>query len=519
MIDKRLLKMIGSDKKYIYLNVLFQWIALAADMVMMFFLADLIQQLYERTATGGSIGLTLGVSVLALAVRYLCAKESSKFSFLSSKAVKKTFRTQIYEKLLALGPAYKEQVQSSEIVQVSVEGVDQLETYFGAYIPQFFYAMIAPLTLAIVLSFVSASAAWILFAVVWLIPVTIMAVQMIAKKLLSKYWDKYAQLGDTFLENLQGMTTLKIYQADEARAKKMDEESEGFRKITMKVLTMQLNSITIMDFITYAGAALGVILAVNRLRSGAVDLAGALVFILLAVEFFLPMRRLGSYFHVAMNGMTASKKMFQLLDLEVPEQGSASIGDDIAISCEDLSFSYDGEKEILHNVSMQFPQGSFTGIVGESGCGKSTVASLIMGRNRGYDGSITVGGTPLSELSNASLLTNLTYIGNNSYLFQGTVRDNLLMANPEADDEALWAVLREADLADFLQSENGLDTVLNEQAANLSGGQRQRLALARALLHDSRVYLFDEATSNIDLESEEFIMKRSGSLQRPRPSS
>ncbi len=397
---------------------------------------------------------------------------------------------------------------------MAVEGVDQLETYFGAYLPQFFYAMLAPLTLFVYLCFVNIPSAIVLLVCVPLIPVAIAAVQTWAKKLLSKYWGQYTALGDTFLENLQGLTTLKIYQADDFKQQEMTREAENFRRITMKVLTMQLNSITIMDFIAYGGAALGIIMAATQYRAGHVSLAGCLLIILLGADFFLPMRQLGSYFHVAMNGMAASDKIFHLLDLPEAEQQTTACPAEGSIVCRGLRFSYEPEREVLHGIDLEFPQGQFLSIVGESGCGKSTVASILMGRNRGYQGSVTIGGVELRELSEASLMEHITYISHQSYLFKGTVRDNLLMGCPDASDEALWAVLEQVKLAEFLRGENGLDTRLTEQGGNLSGGQRQRLALARALLHDSPVYLFDEATSNIDVESENDIMAQTHALAK-----
>ncbi len=507
MIDKRLLRMIGSDKKFIYGNVLFQWLSLIANIIMMYFIANLIGDVYAGTAGTSDVVTTLIVAVLAIAIRYICTRGSSDMSYQSSKAVKKLFRTKIYEKLLRLGPSYQEQIKSSEVVQVSVEGVDQLETYFGAYIPQFIYAMLAPFTLMIAVGLVNWSTAVILFFMVWLIPVVIMGIQTWAKKLLSKYLDNYYKMGDHFLENLQGMTTLKIYQADERRAKEMDDDAESFRKITMKVLTMQLNSVTIMDLITYAGGAVGVILAVLRLRSGAVDLSGAMFIILLAIEFFTPMRRLGSYFHIAMNGMTASKKMFALLELPEPQEGTEAVPAKKEFSLDHVTFAYNEGTDVLKDISMKIPQGQITAVVGESGSGKSTIASILMTRSRGYEGSVKMDETELCDISEAGLLDTVTYIGNDSFLFKGTVRDNLLMAAPNASDEDLWGILDTVNLSEFLRSENGLETELQEQGTNFSGGQRQRLALARGLLHDSAMYIFDEATSNIDMESEETIME------------
>ncbi len=506
MINKRLIGTVEESKKYIAGNVICQWVCLAANITMMWAIAQMLQSLFTGNTQNGQIAVTAAIASVAVVIRYICVVASSRMGYLSSKAVKKTLREMIYCKLLRLGTSYKEQVNTSEVVQVAVEGVDQLETYFGAYLPQFFYAMLAPLTLFMVLSFVNFPSAIVLLVCVPLIPVTIILIQRWAKKLLSKYWGQYTALGDTFLENLQGLTTTKIYQADAFKHEEMNEQSEHFRKITMKVLTMQLNSITIMDLIAYGGAALGVILATSQFRSGHVDLAGCILIILLAADFFLPMRMLGSFFHIAMNGMAASDKIFRLLDLPEPQQKAGRITEDCSIECKDLCFSYDAEREILHGVDMTFPKGSFTAIVGESGCGKSTIAAILMGRNKGYTGSITVGDLPLSEISEASLMKNFTYISHQSYLFKGTVRENLLMARPNADEDALWQVLEQVNLSDFLQSQKGLDTLLNEKGGNLSGGQRQRLSLARALLHDSPVYIFDEATSNIDVESENDIM-------------
>ena len=505
MINKRLIGAVPESKKYIAGNVALQWCSLCANIAMMSAVTALLAALYAGSMTQSKIVTTAVIALAAVAVRYGCTVGASRMGYLSSKAVKKTLRGAIYDKLLCLGASYSEQVKTSEVVQVAVEGVDQLETYFGAYLPQFFYAMLAPLTLFVVLCFVSVPAAVVLLVCVPLIPVAIAAVQTWAKKLLSKYWGQYTALGDTFLENLQGLTTLKIYQADAFKNDEMNVEAEKFRKITMKVLTMQLNSITIMDLIAYGGAALGVIMAATQLRAGKIDLAGALLIILLAADFFIPMRQLGSFFHIAMNGMAASDKIFRLLDLPEPAHGGVDCpaGD---IVCRGLRFSYEPEREILHGVDLTIPQGKFVSLVGESGCGKSTISALLMGRNKGYTGSVTIGGTELRDIEEASLMRRITYVSHQSYLFKGTVRDNLLMGKPNASDDELWSVLMQINLADFLKSEAGLDTQLSERGENLSGGQRQRLALARALLHDSPVYIFDEATSNIDVESENDIM-------------
>ena len=517
MINKRLIGTVPESKKYIAANVLLQWCGLVANMGMIFSIASLLQKMVTGDMDGNALIFVAVAVASALVIRFLCTTGASRMGYLSSKSVKRVLREKIYQKLLHLGASYTDDVSSSEVVQMSVEGVDQLETYFGAYLPQFFYSMLAPITLFAVLSFINFPAAIVLLVCVPLIPVAIAGVQTFAKKLLSKYWGQYTAMGDTFLENLQGLTTLKIYQADDYKQEEMNREAEKFRKITMKVLTMQLNSITIMDLVAYGGAALGVIMAVTQFQAGHVSLGGCIAIILLSADFFIPMRQLGSFYHIAMNGMAASDKIFRLLDLPEPEPKTEMIppqsGD---ISYREVSFSYQEEREILHGVSMEFPKGSFTAIVGESGCGKSTIASLLMGRKKGYRGSITIGGVELSQIQEDCLMSHITYISHNSYLFKGTVRENLRMGNPQATDQQLWEALEKTKLADFLRSEQGLDTLLLEKASNFSGGQCQRLALSRALLHDSPVYIFDEATSNIDVESENDIMEQIYTLSQSK---
>lgn len=506
MINKRLIGTIGTSKKYVAGKVLLQWCCLVANIVMMTSITYLLQHLFYKTSDTNSMIVTFVIVVAALIIRFICTIGASRMSYCSSREVKKILREKIYQKLLRIGVSYKEQVKTSEVVQVAVEGVEQLENYFGSYLPQFFYAMLAPLTLFIYLCFINVLSAAILLICVPFIPIAIAAVQTWAKKLLSKYWGQYTALGDTFLENLQGLTTLKIYQADDFKNQEMNQESEKFRKITMKVLTMQLNSITIMDLIAYGGAALGVIIATTQYRAGHVSFAQCLLIILLAADFFIPMRQLGSFFHIAMNGMAASDKIFRLLDLPESSEKTQKVPVDCSIVCSDLSFSYDVNREILHHIDLQFPKGSFTSIVGESGCGKSTIAAILMGKNKEYNGSVKIGNIELTEISEKDLMKNVTYISHQSYLFKGTVRENLLMGNSDATDEELWNVLDQVNIAGFFKNEKGLDTILLERAENLSGGQRQRIALARALLHNSPVYIFDEATSNIDVESENDIM-------------
>lgn len=508
MIKKRLVSLLAHTKKYIVYQVVWQWLSLLCQVFMVYSASMLL----EKALRNGMIteillryGLLVAVSMLA---RFFCDRQSSFASFKASVDVKRILREKIYRKLLRLGASYREHVTTSEVVQVSGEGVEQLETYFGRYLPQLFYSMMAPVTLFIILSFVNWKASLVLLICVPLIPISIVAVQKFAKKLLNKYWGIYTELGDSFLENLQGLTTLKIYQADEKKAEEMDQESLRFRKITMKVLTMQLNSTSVMDIIAYGGAAVGMIVVVQEFLKGQVGFAGALMIILLASEFFIPLRLLGSFFHIAMNGMAASDKIFALLDLPEPEEKTGEIiGEKVDISFENVYFSYEPEREILKGMSMEFPAGSFTSLVGTSGCGKSTAAGILMGFHRGYQGNIYINGQELNQLSEENLMDNITLIRHNSYLFKGTVEENLRLGKPEATKEEMERVLLQVNLLGFLQEQQGLGTMLAERGSNLSGGQCQRLALARALLHNTPVYIFDEATSNIDRESEDMIMK------------
>lgn len=514
MINKRLVRLLSDGKKYIYGNIFFQWINLIANIVAIFLISGFISDTYYGNVTDAKLVRLIVILAIAVLTRVICNVASSKLSYLSSKKVKQVLRHKIMEKMLTLGSSYNEKVRTSEVVQVSVEGVEQIETYFGLYLPQLFYSLLAPLTLFAVIVFMSFTPAIVLLLCVPLIPISIAAVQTFAKKLLAKYWGRYTGLGDTFLENLQGLTTLKIYQADEYKNKKMNEEAEEFRKITMKVLTMQLNSITIMDLVAYGGAALGIILTVRQFVAGNIRLEQAIAIILLSADFFIPMRQLGSFFHIAMNGMAAIDKIFKILDLEVPEEKTKSLPEKGSIMVENLSFAYDESHNVLNNISIEIANRGMVSLVGASGSGKSTMASLLMKRSKNYSGKIYVGETDFNEISEKSVMENITYISHSSYIFKGSVRDNLLMAKADARDEELWDVLKKTNLADFFESDNGLDFEIAEAGGNLSGGQKQRLALARGLLHDSRFYIFDESTSNIDVESEEVILEQIKELAR-----
>lgn len=503
MMDKRLLALVPEALRHVLATVVWQWVGLLGNAAVVWVIARALAAL----AVGGTVPASaLTMLACGIVARAISARLASRESFIASQGVKKTLRRRIYEKLLALGTDYVEAVPTAEVVQLSVEGCEQLETYFGQYLPQLFYAVLAPVTLFFMVAPVCLPAAVVLLLCVPLIPVTIVAVQKVAKRILGDYWDQYAELGDSFLENLQGLTTLKIYQADAARHEAMNAEAERFRVVTMKVLSIQLNSIIVMDIVALGGAVAGMAVALAFAAAGAVDLFGCLFIILISADFFLPMRQLGSYFHVAMNGIAASEKIFRLLGLPdpAPRPLLPERGDHFLMGR--VSFSYKEGRRVLDKVDIDVPAVGLTAIVGESGSGKSTVAALLSGRYDGYEGNVFLGGKQVRDIDRAALARYVTVVGLQARLFAGTVADNLRMAAPDATDEELWQALELARLADFLREQDGMATRLTENAANLSGGQRQRLSLARAILHNSPVYIFDEATSNVDVESEQDIM-------------
>lgn len=546
MIKTRLVKLLSDSKKYIYLNIIIQWVALVAQMLAIFTITSFIADIFESNVpsllnniaidwvvidvTGVTVNWTMLALVLVtlsllIIIRMICDKLLARISYHASADVKKLLRDKIYEKLLIIGPSYKEKVSSAEVIQLSTEGVEQLEIYFAKYIPQLFYSLLAPITLFLCLVNVSFKASITLLICVPLIPISIVVVQKIAKRLLSKYWGIYTELGDSFLDNLNGLTTLKLYQTDASKAVEMDAEASRFRKITMKVLTMQLNSTSVMDIVAYGGAAVGMVVAIIEYFNGNIGLAGTLSIILLSSEFFIPLRLLGSYFHIAMNGMAAADKIFALLDMEVDNKGEAQLAkgsssslafmkgakaESVNVSMENVTFSYeDGDvaRKILDGINIEIPSASFVSIVGESGSGKSTIAGLLTGKNKNFTGRIKVNGLNISDIKSESLLSNITLVKNNSHIFKGTVRQNLYLAKSDATDDEIWKLLDKLALKEVFEEREGLDTEILERATNLSGGQAQRLAIARALLADTPMYIFDEATSNIDAESEEIIMK------------
>lgn len=507
MFHKRLIKEFRENQKNIWGMVLTQWVMLIANVVLMLQTATFIAGMVRgENLQNQSIRLLVTLAVVGV-VRSLMSLLNSKLSFEASKQVKARLRTMVYEKMMRLGSSYKEYFQTSEVVQITTEGVEQLEIYFGKYMPQFFYSMLAPVTLFVIVGTMSLKVAVVLLICVPLIPLSIVAVQKFAKKMLAKYWGTYTEMGDSFLECLQGLTTLKIYQADERYAKRMDEEAEKFRKVTMRVLIMQLNSISIMDLVAYGWAAVGIILSILEYQKGVIGLAQCFFIIMISAEFFLPLRLLGSFFHIAMNGNAAADKIFRLVDLE-EDQGEKSAqmeGESDEIAFSNVSFSYEAKKKVLEGISFRAGHG-LTALVGESGCGKSTTTLLLMGDRRADEGQIFIGDMPIDKMDLKALRRKITRIRHDSYLFAGTIRENLLMGKEDATETQMKEALREVNLLDFVEKSGGLDFVLLEKASNLSGGQKQRLSLARALLHDTPIYIFDEATSNVDVESENDIM-------------
>jgi len=529
MINKRLINEMGDTKKYIKLQVFLQWIALLCNIVMVFTLTGLLQKAINGGVQAGEVIKTALVFIVVMAIRHTVMYKESVCSGESSKVVKSKLRHMIYEKLLKIGDKYQGKFSTSEILQVSAEGVEQLEIYFSKYLPQLFYSLLAPMTLFVLVSFMSLKTAIVLFICVPLIPISIIRIQKFAKKLLAKYWGSYVQLGDHFLDNMQGLTTLKVYQSDEFKNEEMNVDAENFRRITMKVLTMQLNSVTLMDLIAYGGSALGVVFASLEFAQGNIEFSQALAIILLSAEFFIPLRLLGSFFHIAMNGMAASEKMFRLIDMEEDsnvEKEYFNNGKEVSvdkntedkayISGENIEFGYEEGKNVIKGISFEIPKNSFVSIVGESGCGKSTLASILMGYNKINSGKLSIKNRNAEEISTDEKMKLMTMVSFQNYLFKGTVRENLLMGRDDIKDDKLLDALKSVNLYEFFSTLEGLDTKIAEQASNLSGGQRQRLCIARALLHNSEIYIFDEATSNIDVESEEIIVDLIKKLKREK---
>lgn len=510
MFNKRLLSICDSSKKWIGLTVLMNWISIICNIALILFIGTTVDKLMNGNLNLNVISTSLFI-IAMLSIRFVANFMSTKFSLHSSSEVKKTLRSTIYEKLLSLGVNYTDAISTSSTVQIAVDGVEQLEIYFGRFMPQLFYSLLAPLTLFAVMSFISFKTAIVLLICVPLIPMTIMAVMKIAKKLLSKYWGVYTDLGDSFLENLQGLTTLKIFDIDEDKNKEMNDNAEHFRKITMKVLSMQLNSITIMDLIAFGGSAIGILIAIAEFRAGLLTAGQVLIIILLSAEFFIPMRLLGSFFHVAMNGISASERMFKLLDTEVEQikvldEAKLVNLNNINIELKNVDFSYDKERKVLENINIEMKNNKMIALVGESGCGKSTITNLLLKQNKVDSGEILLNGINLNEIPFDVLTKKVGFINHSAYIFNGSIEDNIRMGKNDASYDEIYDALKKANLYEFVMSlPEKLNTNVGEGGSLLSGGQKQRLALARTIITDPEIYIFDEATSNIDVESEEKV--------------
>lgn len=518
MIDKKLLALLGDNKKYIFYAVGLMIVGLFANLAITASICYAIQ--YAADYASSSIGiqgfiLTAVIVVIAMAIRYVTSRMIGNLKDTLGRNVKKDLRQKIYDKIIKLGVRTTDNMSMAGLTQLSMEGVEQLDLYYSAYIPQFFYAMIAPIILFVVTVRINWAVALVLLACVPLIPMSIIAVSRYAKKIFAKYWGKYTSMGDSFLDSVQGLKELKIFQADAAQNIKMNETSEEFRKITMKVLVMQLASTTIMDMVAYGGAGLGIALTIHAVVNGSLSAYAALFLILVAVDFFLPLRAFGSAFHIAMNGASAGNKILSLLAQPDPVWGSETV-DSTEITVKDVTFSYDGTRDVLKHASMNFGSTGMCAIVGESGSGKSTVVNLLLGAYHPQQGSILVGNKPLETLSRESYYSHISVVSYNTYIFNETIRQNFMLAKVNVTEDEIYTALKKVNLYDFIVDNGGLNKVITEDAANISGGQKQRLALAINLVANKDIYIFDEATSNIDIDSEAIIMNNIKELSKEK---
>ena len=518
MIDKKLLALLGHNKKYIFYAVGLMIVGLFANLAITASICYAIQYAAEYASSGSNAQgfiLPAVIVIIAMAIRYVTSRSIGGLKDTLGRNVKKDLRQKIYDKIIKLGVRTTDNISMAGLTQLSMEGVEQLDLYYSAYIPQFFYAMIAPIILFIVTVRINWAVALVLLACVPLIPMSIIAVSRYAKKIFAKYWGKYTSMGDSFLDSVQGLKELKIFQADAAQNIKMNETSEEFRKITMKVLVMQLASTTIMDMVAYGGAGLGIALTILAVVNGSLSAYAALFLIIVAVDFFLPLRAFGSAFHIAMNGASAGNKILSLLAQPDPVWGSETV-DSTEITVKDVTFSYDGKRDVLKHASMNFGSTGMHAIVGESGSGKSTVVNLLLGAYHPQQGSILVGNKLLETLSRDAYYSHISVVSYNTYIFNETIRQNFTLANANVTDEEIYNALKKVNLYDFIIDNGGLDKVITEDAANISGGQKQRLALAINLVANKDIYIFDEATSNIDIESEAIIMNNIKELSKEK---
>ncbi len=514
MIDKKLLRLLGGNKKYILYTVAFMVLGLFANLTITASICQTIYFLSKKAELSAYI-LPLVFAITGITVRYAASRITGNLKDLLGRKAKKELREQTYNKIVKLDVRSTDGMSIAGLTQVSMEGIEQLDLYYSSYIPQFFYAMLAPVILFCVTVGFDWRVAVVLLCCVPLIPVSITAVSKYAKKIFAKYWGKYTSMGDSFLDSVQGLRELKIFRADNAQHIKMNENAEEFRKITMKVLVMQLASTTVMDMVAYGGAGVGIAFAVTGVVYRDLSPVSALFLMLVAVDFFLPLRAFGSAFHVAMNGASAGRKILSLLNQSDPVWGEENVNG-TELKLDNVTFSYGSERDVLKNVDMTFAEKGMTAIVGESSCGKSTIVNLLFGALRPKNGTITAGGKPLENLSRESYYSRLAVVSYNTYIFNTSVRENFRLAKKDVTDEEIMTALEKVNLKQFIINNGCLDKEITEDGANISGGQKQRLALAVNLVADKEIYIFDEATSNIDIESEAIIMKNIKALSEQK---
>lgn len=539
MVDKRLFSLVPGVRGLVVGKIICLWIGLVADIALAGTVTVLVASLFPQTSVHGamqSIGIAgpsgfmlIGVAALAIAVvRFLAHHFATRLGTEAAERVKLGLRSELYRKMLRLGPSYAQRARTSDVVQLTGEGVDQIQSFFELFLPQLGFAILAPLTLFAAIAPLNMPTAVVLLVCAPLIIVIVGAIAMTTAKTFKKYWGKYTDMGSVFLDNLQGLETLKTFDADARAAEQMDRNAEDFRVMTMRVLQIQLRSLTAMDMVAYGGAAAGIGTALwqyvhqghtaftsaasflHVFNGPTLGVAAVLFVILVSVDFFLPLRQLGSYFHVAMNGMTSTKRIFALLDEPDRAYGDRQLPQSVLdVTARGLGFTYAGsDTPALRDVTLSMPARSLTAVVGESGSGKSTLAALIAGELEGYSGALRIGAVEMRDLSERALTSAVSIVGARSHLFAGTLRENLLMACPGALESELRDALARAHVLDMVDAHpQGLDMRIEQDAANLSGGQRQRVAVARALLHDAPIMIFDEATSSVDAESEQLIMR------------
>ena len=501
MFNKKLFNELKSEKIQILKLLLIKILQMTTNVAMFFLIGKSIEALISSSFSGSKFILFM---LLIIGLNIFLIKIEASISYKASYRIKNNLRERLMKKVFSFKMEYGSKVSISEVINLGVEGIEQLNLFYSALLPQLLFSLIGPLILFCILSFLNFKIAIIMLLLIPLIPIAIMMVQKLAKKIVKTYWKSYTNLSEVFIDFLYGLTSLEVFNADEDYNDLLNQKAEDFRVKTMKLLMMQLNNITVLDLISYAGSALGIILSIYYYSKGQLSIFAAFSFILLSQEFFLPLRRLGALFHVAMNGITAANSLFEILEIESIEDFENLIQDErVDVEVKNLNFSY-GEKEILRDLNMKIKSNKITAIVGESGCGKSTLAKLVGGFERNYDGEILYNG--LSEISNDSLNENIMLVDNNPYFFKESLRYNLKIANKNADDEKLIEVLEEVGLYSYFKNTGGLDSILESAGNNLSGGQKQRLAIGRVLLKEPKILILDESISNIDKESEDLIL-------------